>query len=472
MIIMVRAQISMVMVLDKCIGCHTCSVTCKNTWTNREGMEYAWWNDVETKPGIGYPKQWENQEIYGGGWVVKDNKLRLRIELKEYRMPKMDDYYTPFTYTYEELFTQEIVDQQPTAEPINMITEEPIDIQWGPNWEDDLAGLNETGSLDPNWNGVDKEIYLRYKDVFMFYLPRICNHCLNAPCITACPRKSLYKREEDGIVLLDQERCRGYRYCVQACPYKKVYYNWKTGKSEKCIFCYPLIETGQPTVCTWSCVGKIRYIGVVLYDENRVEEIAKADVKDLVKLQREIILDPFDPNVANQARKDGVPETFIKAAKESPVYYMFKKWEIALPIHPEFRTLPMVFYVPPLNPVITTLDEKGLLSASYSDILPKIDELRIPIKYLANLFAAGNEEEVKKSLRKLLAIREFFRLIEVEKLNRSEAGKVLIDNDLTLEDAELMYRWLALGRERWIIPTRKTELTLKIGERGGVRIKW
>ena len=65
----VRAQIGMVLNLDKCIGCHTCSVTCKNVWTNREGMEYAWFNNVETKPGIGYPKDWENQTRWNGGWV-------------------------------------------------------------------------------------------------------------------------------------------------------------------------------------------------------------------------------------------------------------------------------------------------------------------------------------------------------------------------------------------------------------------
>ena len=69
----VRAQIGMVLNLDKCIGCHTCSVTCKNVWTNREGVEYAWFNNVETKPGIGYPKQWENQEKWNGGWVRKDS---------------------------------------------------------------------------------------------------------------------------------------------------------------------------------------------------------------------------------------------------------------------------------------------------------------------------------------------------------------------------------------------------------------
>ena len=72
----VRAQIAMVLNLDKCIGCHTCSITCKNVWTSREGVEYAWFNNVETKPGIGYPKEWENQDKWNGGWVrTKAGKL-------------------------------------------------------------------------------------------------------------------------------------------------------------------------------------------------------------------------------------------------------------------------------------------------------------------------------------------------------------------------------------------------------------
>ena len=79
----IRAQIAMVLNLDKCIGCHTCSVTCKNVWTNREGMEYAWFNNVETKPGIGYPKDWENQKRWKGGWTRKRNgKIQPKIGSK------------------------------------------------------------------------------------------------------------------------------------------------------------------------------------------------------------------------------------------------------------------------------------------------------------------------------------------------------------------------------------------------------
>src|SRR6185312_3538652 len=112
-IVKIRAQIAMVMNLDKCIGCHTCSVTCKQVWTSRQGMEYAWFNNVETKPGVGYPKDWENQERWNGGWKRKKNgKIvpkqggRLALLSKIFanpNLPEIDDYYEPFTFDYEHL---------------------------------------------------------------------------------------------------------------------------------------------------------------------------------------------------------------------------------------------------------------------------------------------------------------------------------------------------------------------------------
>jgi nitrate reductase beta subunit len=117
---------------------------------------------------------------------------------------------------------------------------------------------------------VQKDIYGQFENTFMMYLPRLCEHCLNPTCVAACPSGAIYKREEDGIVLIDQDKCRGWRMCVSGCPYKKIYYNWSSGKSEKCIFCYPRIEAGQPTVCSETCVGRIRYLGVILYDADRI----------------------------------------------------------------------------------------------------------------------------------------------------------------------------------------------------------
>ena len=75
----VMAQMAMVMNLDKCIGCHTCSVTCKQAWTNRTGVEYVWFNNVETRPGQGYPRTYQDQEKWKGGWTLnKRGRLKLR----------------------------------------------------------------------------------------------------------------------------------------------------------------------------------------------------------------------------------------------------------------------------------------------------------------------------------------------------------------------------------------------------------
>ena len=342
----VRAQIGKVLNLDKCIGCHTCSVTCKNVWTSRDGMEYAWFNNVETKPGIGYPKDWENQKRWNGGWDVKGGRLKPRMGGKwrllskifaNPDLPEIDDYYEPFTFDYSHLQQAKESQAFPTARPRSLITGERMEkINWGPNWEEILGGEFSKRSEDYNFEGVQKEIYGQFENTFMMYLPRLCEHCLNPTCVAACPSGSIYKREEDGIVLIDQDKCRGWRMCVSGCPYKKIYYNWKTGKSEKCIFCYPRIEAGQPTVCSETCVGRIRYLGVMLYDADRIEEAASAEnVEDLYQAQLDIFLDPNDPAVIEQARKDGVPEAWLEAARHSPVWKMAMEWKVAFPLHPE-----------------------------------------------------------------------------------------------------------------------------------------
>ena len=160
----------------------------------------------------------------------------------------------------------------------------------------------------------------------------------------------MYKRTEDGIVLVDQDKCRGWRMCVSACPYKKVYFNHLTGKAEKCTLCYPRLEAGEPTVCSETCVGRLRYLGVLLYDADRVGEAAAVrDPQDLYRSQRSLLLDPFDPKVRAAAEANGVPHSWIQAAQESPVYKLISEYEVALPLHPEYRTLPMVWYIPPLS---------------------------------------------------------------------------------------------------------------------------
>ncbi len=114
----------------------------------------------------------------------------------------------------------------PTARPRSLSSGERMEkIKWGPNWEEILGGEFSKRSQDSNFEGMQKEIYGAFENTFMMYLPRLCEHCLNPACAAACPSGAIYKREEDGIVLIDQDKCRGWRMCVSGCPYKKVYYN-------------------------------------------------------------------------------------------------------------------------------------------------------------------------------------------------------------------------------------------------------
>ena len=464
----VRAQIAMVLNLDKCIGCHTCSVTCKNVWTSRPGVEYAWFNNVETKPGIGYPKNWEDQDFWKGGWTRKSDgsiqpkqggkwKLLMNIFANP-NMPQIDDYYEPFTFDYEHLQGAPEMKATPTARPRSLITGQRMNkIEWGPNWEEILGGEFSKRSKDSNlanFDQVQKDMVGQFENTFMMYLPRLCEHCLNPACVASCPSGSIYKREDDGIVLIDQDKCRGWRMCVSGCPYKKIYYNWQTGKAEKCIFCYPRIEAGQPTVCSETCVGRIRYLGVVLYDTDRIAEAASTESEqDLYQAQLDIFLDPHDPKVIAQARADGIPDAWLEGAKNSPVYKMAIDWKVALPLHPEYRTLPMVWYVPPLSP-ITAAANAGHMGMNGE--LPDVHQMRIPVQYLANLLTAGDTGPVVKALERMLAMRAFQRGKHVDGVH-NEA--VLDQVGLTVAQVEEMYQIMAIANyeDRFVIPSTHRE---------------
>jgi DMSO reductase family type II enzyme iron-sulfur subunit len=165
----------------------------------------------------------------------------------------------------------------------------------------------------------------QYPNNYHFYLPRLCNHCTKPACLEACPVRAIYKREEDGVVLIDEDKCQGLRVCNTACPYKKIYFNHVTKKSQKCIFCFPRLEKGEPPACASQCPGKLRFVGF-LEDE------------------------------------------------DGPIHQLVYKWKVALPLHAEYGTEPNVFYVPPILP--PTYDANGELS----------DEPRIPMEYLRQLF--------------------------------------------------------------------------------------
>ena len=335
----IKVQMGMVLNLDKCLACHTCSIPCKNAWTTAPGTEYMWFNNVETKPGVGYPKEWENQDRYKGGWEIRDGKLHLRAGGKTDKLanifanpdlPALDDYYEPWKYDYERLTDSPASRHQPVARPHSAVTGKAFNPQWGSNWEDDLGGAPVTGLSDRNFAGLEAKAYLDFKNVFMMHLPRLCEHCLNPACVASCPSGAMYKRDEDGIVLVDQSRCRGWRYCVSGCPYKKVYFNWKTHRSEKCLFCYPRIEAGEPTLCAHSCVGRIRYVGVMLYDADRVREAAShPQPQGLYQSQLEVFLNPNDPAVCREAERKGISWHVMEAARRSPIRKLVVDWKLA-----------------------------------------------------------------------------------------------------------------------------------------------
>ncbi|OYO16226.1 nitrate reductase subunit beta [Enemella evansiae] len=476
----IMCQVGMVMNLDKCIGCHTCSVTCKQAWTNRAGTEYVWFNNVETRPGQGYPRRYEDQQKWKGGWTLN---RRGRLQLKSGNrltkllgifaspvQPELADYYEPWTYDYQTLVTAPLGDDFPVARPKSLITGKDMKITWSSNWDDNLGGAGEMGQLDPIVETLreqaNESIRFSYEKTFMFYLPRICEHCLNPSCMASCPSGAIYKRVEDGIVLVDQDRCRGWRQCVTGCPYKKVYFNHRTGKAEKCTFCYPRLEVGLPTVCAETCVGRLRYIGVFLYDADAVTAAASVpDEQDLYRAQLDLMLDPEDPEIVRIARQQGIPEDWLEAARRSPVYALAKKHQVALPLHPEYRTMPMVWYIPPLSPVVDLLSAQGHDAEEPGTLFGAIDALRIPAEYLAELFTAGDVDEVDRVLKVLAGMRSYMRGVTLGGAGDESVAELI---GHTGDELQQLYRLLAIAKydERYVIPKAHVEQAHDLEELG------
>ena len=265
-------QIAWIFDLNKCIACQTCSVACKMTWSSGRGQEYMFWNNVETKPYGGYPKAWDLMvlDMIGpGSW--KDGK-------------------------YEGKTVFEAADQRNEK----MVGYRPGDEDWNhPNIGEDIIAGGEM----PRGAHIESDTH----PLWFFYMPRICNHCTHPACLAACPRKAIYKRKEDGIVLIDQSRCRGYRECVKGCPYGKSLFRPNHEVSEKCIGCYPKIEKGMQTQCVENCIGKIRGQG--------------------------FLTDP----------RKGKPR------EDNPIDYLVHVRKMALPLYPQFGTGPNVYYIPPIH---------------------------------------------------------------------------------------------------------------------------
>jgi len=293
-------QIAWVFDLNKCIGCQTCSVACKVLWTDEEGMDHMWWMTVNTMPGRGTPRDWEQM---GGGY--RDGRLQLG------HLPTEEEFGGGWDYNWDEMLRGGKGRQA-------QFTKVKGSPSWGPNWDED-----EGGGQWPN--------------AYFFYLPRLCNHCTRPACLEACPHGAIFKREEDGLVLRDEDLCHGEQMCARACPYKKIYFNKVRGISQHCIGCFPRLEQGVAPACVRQCPGRAVWVG---------------------------FLDD----------------------QEGAVYKLVHKWRVALPLHPEFGTQPNVYYVPPLSPA--PFKEDGDVDESRS---------RIPLEYLQSLFGP----EVERALATL-----------------------------------------------------------------------
>ena len=213
--------------------------------------------------------------------------------------------------------------------------------------------------------------------------------------------------------------------------------------------------------------------------------MASAKEPELVASQLDLLVDPTDPEVICSARANGIADSTIESAQRSPAYKFVKTWGLALPLHPEYRTLPMLFYVPPLLPVMASVtpsvdqaqknklnkvskvwDDQWLYDTSTAEIFGTIDEARFPVKYLAALFSAGDEAQVKGRLKKLMAVRIYRRHKTVGDISEAKATEALCETGLIPEDAEQIYYLTSLAKfeERFVIPAAHREQALELLE--------
>ena len=334
-------QFAFVFNINRCIACQSCTMACKSTWTFSKGQEHMWWANVETKPYGGYPQSWDVKILKMLQEADPDGQY-WQADLSSSRQAPYGEFKGKTIFE-----TNDTVLRTESARVLGYL---PTDEEWNsPNiYEDNPVGpkgvrnaLHATGTELP------------VHDTWFFYLARICNHCSYPACLAACPRKAIYKRPEDGIVLLDQEQCRGYRKCVEACPYKKTMYRGNTRVSEKCIACYPLVEGSDPetagepmeTRCMAACIGQIRMQGLVKLDE--------------------------DGSWAED--------------RQNPLYYLVHEAQVALPLYPQLGTQPNGYYIPPRW---------------------------VPRQYLEQMFGPGVERAIERYTypsRELLAVLQLFR---------------------------------------------------------------
>jgi len=177
-----------------------------------------------------------------------------------------------------------------------------------------------------------------------------------------------------------------------------------------------------------------------------------------------MLLDPFDPEVIRQALECGIDLKIVESAQKSPVYKYVKQWRMALPLHPEWRTLPMLFYIPPLLPVTATLTQEGHFEMD-PDFFSSIESARLPMRYMASLFTAGDEAEIVSVYRKLIGVRIYKRAESVGDIPMETACRAIEEAHLTPEDVEGIYHLTAIAgdKERMVVPPFLREQAIEMG---------
>ena len=215
---------------------------------------------------------------------------------------------------------------------------------------------------------------MEYEQAFMFYLPRICEHCLNPSCVASCPSGAMYKREEDGIVLVDQDKCRGLALLRQRLPLQEGVLQPPLRQGREVHALLPA-HRGRPAD---DLLGDLRRPhplprpAALRRRPRRRRPRRSRDEHDLLDAQRGLFLDPADPDVRRAALADGISPDWIEHAQRSPVHALVARYKVALPLHPEYRTMPMVWYVPPLSPIVNALEEDGY-EADPDDLFPAVE---------------------------------------------------------------------------------------------------
>ena len=338
-----RRQFAFVFNINRCIACQSCTMACKSTWTFQQG------------PGAYVVGQRRDQALRRLPAILGRQNSRSPWRQanpgnQQWSGKPSDDKKNPYgQFDGKTIFEAQNMLTPDSARVLGYL---PTDEEWNsPNHFRRQSGREKRACA---MRSTKKATALPEHKTWFFYLARICNHCSYPACLAACPRKAIYKRPEDGIVLIDQERMPRLPQMRRSLPVQKDHVSRQHPRSRKnASLAYPRVEgkdpesDGQPmeTRCMAACIGQIRMQGLV------------------------------------KMNNDGS----WTEDRYNPLYYMVNVAKVALPLYPQFGTEPNGYYIPPRW---------------------------VPRDYLKQMFGPGVDEAIERYTypdRELLAVLQLFR---------------------------------------------------------------